>query len=221
MDMEMIPIEEIAAHLQTQLERLQTQVIDLQAQVVDFEKYVSKFTESSIKRIDDLGVEIKQSLNAERQKTADAAAQATQAIRQEADTIQKALHDLRLAMGSLAIIEGRIEDLHNVCFGTREDMHTLCNRINDNALELHGKHAEHREDVQKYIDQRFEKISESVFKAVSDRILKQVSPEIIAQALLKGIVVTRQANPYELKEATTLVVRHATPEEIRTGKRTH
>ena len=121
-------------------------------------------------------------------------------------------------MGSLAIIEGRIEDLHNVCFGTREDLHTLCNRINDNALELHGKHTEHREDVLKYVDKRIDALSKSVFDNVSAQILKQVSPKVIADALVKNILITRPANSYELKEGKALPVRQATVEEVRARK---
>lgn len=206
-----LPIEEVAAHLQTQVDRLQ-------AQVVELEKYVSKFTESSIKRIEDALAEVKQAHNAERQKTSDFAAQATQAVRQEADTIQKALHELRLALGSIAIAETRIEDLHNVCFGTRDDMHTLAKRINDNSEELHGKHAEHRTDVQQYVDKRIDALSKSVFENVSIQILRAVTPEVIAKALLSGILVTRPANPYEIREGKALPVRQATVDEIRAGK---
>lgn len=68
---------------------------------------------------------------------------------------------------------------------------------------------------------RIDALSKLVFERVSAQIGEEVTPEVIAEALLKRVVVTRQANPYELKDHTTLLVRHATPEEIRTGKRTH
>lgn len=206
-----LPIEEIAAHTQTQVDRLQ-------AQVVELEKYVNKFTESSVKRIEDALAEVNKVHTAERQKTSENAAQAAQAIHREADTIQKALHELRLALGSIAIVEGRIEDLHNVCFGTREDMHKLAGRINDNAEELHQKHADHSTDVQQYVDKRIDALAKWVFERVSAQIVEEVTPQVIAQALVKHILITRPANSYELKDGTALAVRQATVEEVRAGK---